>query len=65
MMTAEKLEAARKKSPSGGLGGLGAWTGLLIFETKTHPATVDIMIGRRIGFHQSPEDKGGTHIVAR
>src|ERR1700730_5658798 len=42
----------RKKSPSGA-GGLEL--GLLIFETKTHPATVDITIGRRIRFLQSPQ----------
>jgi hypothetical protein len=41
-----------KKSPSGA-GGLEL--GLLIFETKLHPATVDITIDHRIRFLQSPQ----------
>ena len=45
--TAATLEPVGKKSPSGA-GGLEL--GLLIFETKTHPATVDITNGRRISF---------------
>jgi hypothetical protein len=61
--TAAKLEAAGKKSPSGALGGLEL--GLLIFETKTHPVTVDITIDRRIRFLQSPSQKGNPRIVAR
>jgi len=38
----------KKKSPSGGAGGLGE-LGLLILETKTHPVTAGIMIDDRIG----------------
>src|ERR1700736_5393683 len=49
--TAATLEPVRKKSPSGA-GGLEL--GLLIFETKTHPATANITIGRGIRFLQSP-----------
>jgi hypothetical protein len=52
--TAAKLEAAGMK-PQRGAGGLEL--GLLIFETKTHPATVDITIGGRIRFLQSPRQK--------
>jgi hypothetical protein len=58
--TAAKLEAAGMKSPCGELGGWGAGgleLGLLIFETKTHPATVDITIGSPIRFLQSPRQK--------
>jgi hypothetical protein len=50
--SASLSQPERKKSPSGA-GGLEL--GLLIFETKTHPATVDITIGRRIRFLQSPQ----------
>jgi hypothetical protein len=42
---------AEKKKPQLGLGGLGP--GLLIFETTTHPVTVDITIDRRIRFPPS------------
>jgi hypothetical protein len=35
----------------------------LIFETKTHPATVDITIGSRIRFLQSPEQKGHLQLL--
>src|SRR5580704_4256149 len=45
--------ASQKEKPQRGAGGLEL--GLLIFETKTHPATVDITIGRRIRFLQSPQ----------
>ncbi len=38
----------QKKSPSRGLGGFAL--GLPIFETKTHPVTIDIMIDGRIRF---------------
>jgi hypothetical protein len=61
MMTTVKLRQWKEK-PQRGLGGFVL--GLLTFETKTHPVTVDITIGRRIGFLQLPKS-GGTHIVAR
>ena len=43
----------QKKSPSAGAGGLRL--GLLIFETKTHPVTINTMIDRKLG---SANDRG-------
>jgi hypothetical protein len=43
-----QLMMQKRKAPAVGLGGLRL--GLLIFETKTHPVTVDTMIGPRIRF---------------
>jgi hypothetical protein len=64
MTTAAKLESSGKEKPQQGLGGLRL--GLLIFETKTHPATVAITLDRRIGFLRSPERKRRpTYFVAR
>jgi hypothetical protein len=48
-----KRDQQKEKSPSGELGGL-SW-GFPIFETKTHPATVNITVGRRNRFLQSPK----------
>jgi len=47
LLTEIATEGPKKKSPSGGLG--GGELGLLIFETKTHPVTADIMIEERTG----------------
>jgi hypothetical protein len=63
MTTAAKLESSGKEKPQQGLGGLG-W-GFLIFETKTHPVTIDITLDRRIRFLSSPKRKRRPHIVAR
>jgi len=57
-MTLSPIAALQKKSPSRGAGGLGGFTlGLLIFETKTHPVTVNTIIDGRIRFPQSLKRK--------